>query len=297
MSWKDELIERSGLREKLDKNGIYFTGIDNSPSFQFHRDHSKGAFLRKLETQKFHQIYWETPSYTKALDDFLPKTLFDKTILDFGCGDGRFTQFLLRKGAEKIVCVDLDYSTLLSLKAFAEEQGISDKLLIIHSDFENLPNLKASFDVVLSVGVLYYLNEDYEKAVKTFHSFLNEEGVMITSDPDLEGFLFRALIFDSLDEFIKTFQTRSFKETKEETPFRFRLFDQKELFKIFTSSGFKRIQNRTISSFHNILRVLLLRGIIHESDLEKRESEIWEVIDYLDENGKLAKHLIWNLSK
>lgn len=297
MDWKQELLNQIRTPLKKDEQGIYYTGVDNSQSFAFHKEHSKGAHLRKLKDQKFHQIYWETPSYVKALEAFLPPDLSGKTILDFGCGDGRFTEYLLKKGATKIVCVDFDYNTLLSLNLFANENSLNESLLFIHSDYDNFPAFPDCFDIILSIGVLYYLNNKYEDAVYQFYINLKRHGLLITSDPDLEGFLMRGLIFDSLDEFIRIFKTRTFKETKEETPFRFRLFDEQESEKIFTNTGFSSVEKRVISSFHNLLRVLMLRGNIKAEELEKNENDIWKVLEYLDDNGKLAKHLIWRLEK
>jgi SAM-dependent methyltransferase len=296
MSWKDNIIKTGNLT--TDEHGILRCVIAQSDAYEFHKKHTKGAHLRKLKNVKYHQIQWETPYYEKILDEYLNNiNLHDKLILDFGCGDGRFTEYLLSKGANKIICVDFDYNTLESLAIFAKENSCYDKLLIIHSDFNSLPEFTAKFDLILSIGVLYYLNENYEKAVSYFFEQLKPNSYFITSDPDMESFLFRTLIFDGLHEAIELFNQRRFKETKDTTAYKFRVFSENEWLNIFNSAGFEIINQKGISFFHNIVRVLLLRGIIKEDELDNNIQTLWKIFDYLHDNGTLHKHKIWLLKK
>lgn len=286
------------LQQKKDDHGIVLCKVDNTESFIFHQKHTKGAHLRKLTEVKFHQIQWETPYYNKVLEEFLQGIdLKGKRILDFGCGDGRFTQFLIDKGADTLFCVDFDYATLHSLSGYVKEKGLEEKVCIIHSDFDNLPFADGQFDLVLSIGVIYYLNERYEEVVKTFHQLMNPKALFITSDPELEGFFLRTLLFDSLSDAVEVFEKRRFKETKDKTGFSFRVFDKEEWKKIFGSAGFEILDYKGISLFHNLLRVLQLRGIISENEIADKEKSIWKIFDYLHEHGELHKHLLWKLRK
>jgi 2-polyprenyl-3-methyl-5-hydroxy-6-metoxy-1,4-benzoquinol methylase len=284
--------------QKKDEHGIVLCKIDNSESFLFHQKHTKGAHLRKLTSVKFHQIQWETPYYNKVLESYLSGIdLKGKRILDFGCGDGRFTQFLIDHGADNLYCVDFDYATLHSLAEYVKEKGLEEKVTIIHSDFDNQPFEGEQFDLVLSIGVIYYLNERYEEVVKTFQQLMLPKALFITSDPELEGFFLRTLLFDSLPDAIEVFEKRRFKETKDKTGFSFRVFDKEEWTSIFTKAGFEILDHKGISLFHNLLRVLQLRGIISEKEIEANESSIWKIFDYLHEHGELHKHLLWKLQK
>jgi 2-polyprenyl-3-methyl-5-hydroxy-6-metoxy-1,4-benzoquinol methylase len=303
MSWKEKLKfngdqEYSWLDSKFDEFDIARCAIGETESYVFHKKHTKGAHLRKLAQVPFHQIQWETPYYNKVLDNMVQiENAKDRVVLDFGCGDGRFTEYLLSKGFEKIVCVDFDYATLVSLSEFAKEKGYEDNLLIIHSDFENLPFNGEQFHLILSIGVLYYLNDLYEDSIQRFHDLILPNGQMITSDPEMEGFLLRSLIFDSLDEAIDTFDQRRFKETKEKTEYRFRVFHKDEWIQIFENAGFKVGGSQGISLFHNLLRILLLRGVIDESVLNENLDQIKSILDFLHDHGSLHKHKIWNLIK
>jgi 2-polyprenyl-3-methyl-5-hydroxy-6-metoxy-1,4-benzoquinol methylase len=292
------LSTSSGKKLEVDESGILRWKVANTVSYEFHQKHTKGAFLRKFEKQKYHQINWETPYYKRVFDAYLeghdPK---GKVVMDFGCGDGRFTEYLLARGYDKIVCVDFDYRLLVSLAEYAKENNCSEKLLLIHSDIDDLPVKAEAFDLIFSIGVLYYLNEKYPEAIRYFHSRLKKGGLQFTSDPDMEGFVLRTLLFDGLQDALRSFEKRRFKEVQGETDMWFRLFNEKEIVEIFRECGFEVADKHGISMFHNYLRVLHVRGIIPEKEIEDNESRITALFDYLHDHGRLFKHVIWKLRK
>jgi SAM-dependent methyltransferase len=293
-SWKEDILGSQDFA--VDNHGIIHGTVNSTDSYLFHKNYTKGAHLRKLKEKKFHQIYWETPYYLKILNSFLNKDDFNEMLfLDFGCGDGRITQYLLENHAEKIVCVDFDYATLVSLSEYLEDNQLTDKVMMLYTDYENLVLPHGKFDLILAIGVLYYLNEKYESALRNFRSLLKHEGRLILSDPDLEGSLLRMLLYDSLESAIEAFKLRRFKETKNQSEFHFRIFDEKEWKSIFARVGFAIDGKRKISLFHNIIRVLQIKGIITENQLEKNEADIWEILNYLHEHGSLSKHIVWSL--
>jgi SAM-dependent methyltransferase len=300
-NWKESVVDDNtidGQKFSADEFGILKCEVDKTIAYEFHQTHTKGAFLRKFEKQKYHQVNWETPYYKKVFDDFLGTIDSPgKVALDLGCGDGRFTEYLLSKGFRKIVCVDFDYRLLVSLSEFAEQNGYSDNLLLICSDITNLPLKEDAFDLILSIRTLYYLNEKYENAIKYVHSLLRKSGELIISDPNMEGFILRALVFDSLNNALQTFEKRKFKEVQADTDIWFRSFDEKELTEIYKRNGFKIESKHGISMFHNLLRVSQLRGIISESEIEENEFRIKQMFDHLHDSGRLYKDVIWKLRK
>ncbi|HLG02690.1 MAG TPA: methyltransferase domain-containing protein [Bacteroidia bacterium] len=296
-NWPD-LKDGNGKKAVIDESGILRWKVANSVSYEFHQKHTKGAYLRKFEKQKYHQINWETPYYKRTFDTFLEgQDPAGKMVMDFGCGDGRFTEYLLGLGYDQIVCVDFDYRLLAALSTFAEENNCAHKLLLIHSDIDDLPLKAGSFDLIFSIGVLYYLNEKYPDAIAYMNARLKKGGMLFTSDPDMEGFVLRTLIFDSLPDALRSFETRRFKEVQGETDMWFRLFNEKEIMQIFRENGFEIMDKQGISMFHNYLRVLHVRGIIPENEIETNESRIAALFDYLHEHGRLFKHMIWKLRK
>jgi 2-polyprenyl-3-methyl-5-hydroxy-6-metoxy-1,4-benzoquinol methylase len=82
-----------------------------------------------------------------VLWDALPKL----TILECGCGAGRFTEILLARGA-KVASVDLSSA----VEANRDNCPISERHQIIQADLTGLPFEEEQFDVVLCVGVLQH---------------------------------------------------------------------------------------------------------------------------------------------
>jgi SAM-dependent methyltransferase len=74
-----------------------------------------------------------------------------KLVLDAGCGAGRFAEVALRAGAQ-VVGVDLSYA----IDAAARNLQRWDTVDLIQADLMTLPLKPASFDLVMSLGVLHH---------------------------------------------------------------------------------------------------------------------------------------------
>lgn len=75
----------------------------------------------------------------------------DRTVLDAGCGSGRFTRLSAAFGARLVVGVDLSSAVDL---AFASTRQLAN-VLIVQADILHLP-LRATFDYAFSIGVLHH---------------------------------------------------------------------------------------------------------------------------------------------
>lgn len=277
--------------------GIYKGVVKNSLANQFHERMPKGAALRELTADPLHQINWETPYYQDVLVQFLSHIDRTAPVLDLGCGDGRFTKMLLSMGFSKVVCMDSDYRLLESIHQFAEAEGFRKKLHIVHADADELPFKSESFGAVLAIGVLYYLNEKQPTALAQVHELLQQGGVLILSEPDLESMMFRSLIFESLDDTLAHFEERTFKEVQGDTPFKFGVKSISEMQRLLESTGFQVQDRKGITMFHNLLRILLVRGIVPRDQVEANLERIKHLFDFLHEEGTLSKHQIWKCLK
>lgn len=83
--------------------------------------------------------------------DFDLACLKGKTVLDAGCGVGRFAEVAAKYGAE-VVCADLSYAVESAYKNIGKSENIN----IIQADIMNLPLKPESFDLVYSYGVLHH---------------------------------------------------------------------------------------------------------------------------------------------
>jgi tRNA (mo5U34)-methyltransferase len=91
----------------------------------------------------------------RVLDQVIPKDLSGKSVLDIGCNSGFFSREMKKRGAERVVGVDI-MPYLLAQSRFG-------------SHWFNLPlewyecraydarSLESSFDVIVFIGVLYHL--------------------------------------------------------------------------------------------------------------------------------------------
>ena len=103
----------------------------------------------------------------------LKDKLAGKTVLEAGCGAGRFTEVLLQKGA---MLVSSDLSSAVEVNA--ENFPVSDKHLIIQADINDMPFADESFDVVICLGVIQHTT-DTEKTIADLYKLVKKGGSLI----------------------------------------------------------------------------------------------------------------------
>lgn len=86
-----------------------------------------------------------------------PSTLAGKTVLDVGCGMGRFAEVCARHGA-RVIGVDL--STAVEIAA--ENLSPYPDCAVLQADIFNLPLAADTFDVIYSIGVLHHTPDTKE---------------------------------------------------------------------------------------------------------------------------------------
>lgn len=295
-SWAKEIFNDNN-QLPLDENFIFCGIVKQTLSKEFHDQMPKGAALRELSSNELHQINWETPYYEKIIESYTIGLKHNTPIMDLGCGDGRFTKTLLEAGFQKIVCVDSDYRLLQSLHQWALEYNYRENLVIIHNDADELDNFTSCFQSVLAIGVLYYLNEKEPKTLRSIQHILQTNGVLILSEPEIEGMIYRALFFEGVTDAIDIFQDKMFKEAKGNTEFKFSIKSKQEQKEFIEKAGYHVIDEHGITMFHNYLRIMLVRGLVTESQIKGQSERLKELFDFLHDNGSLVKHIIWKCIK
>jgi len=292
------LKSQDGIPLKIDDLGVVTMEVGMGNGLQFHLLMDQGVVLRELQYKHLHLAYWETPYYKETIASFLkgiaPKGL---TVMDVGCGDGRFTEQLIDLGFDRIVATDIDVRPLRELAKHAEIHGFRDKLLLIQCSADSIPIKQNSIDVALSIGVLYYLIDRFEAGLQHVANLVTPGGIVIDSEPDLEGALLKALLFEDLSDYIRVFQEHTFNETCKGDKTRFRLFSPDELHSHYRAAGFDVLDRHGLSIFPSIFRIAMVRGEISEDRLAEKEKEIKEIFDYLNRTGGIYKHIIWKLQK
>ncbi len=80
----------------------------------------------------------------------------DKECLDAGCGGGRYLIALSRLGAKKVVGIDISEEAILAANQRIKEKGFADQAEAKLASVLELPFPDASFDYVVSSGVLHH---------------------------------------------------------------------------------------------------------------------------------------------
>ncbi|MEM6261138.1 MAG: class I SAM-dependent methyltransferase [Bacteroidota bacterium] len=125
----------------------------------------------ELIDHKPHNAYYDRPNTLGLLPD-----VKGKSVLDAGCGPGKYAEILLEKGAE-VTAFDLSPSMI----ELAKKRNKGKGQFFLHDLAQPLDMLTdASFDIVLSALALHYV-EDWEPVVQEFHRVLKPSGAVIIS--------------------------------------------------------------------------------------------------------------------
>lgn len=101
----------------------------------------------------------------------------NKTILDYGCGNGIHSIPLARTGAKKVVGIDLSEKSLEIARERAKREGLSDKIVFLKMDCEKMEFPENFFDVIFDGGTFSSL--DLKLAFPELARVLKPEGILI----------------------------------------------------------------------------------------------------------------------
>lgn len=102
---------------------------------------------------------------------FTPEQLRGKSVLDVGCGMGRFAEVATRWGA-RVIGIDLSVAAEVAARNLAGRE-----FKALQADVFQLPFAPQSFDFIYSIGVLHH-TPDCERAVKVLPQYLKPGGML-----------------------------------------------------------------------------------------------------------------------
>ena len=115
-------------------------------------------------------------------------------VLDAGCGAGVFSRFLASRGYN-VTAFDASPEMIERAREISSssaptpiEGGGWGVVEFQNSTIENFDSPAESFDAILSLSMLEYVDDD-EAAIEKFHRLLKKDGILIVSVPNRRGIL------------------------------------------------------------------------------------------------------------
>jgi len=101
----------------------------------------------------------------------------DKIVLDYGCGNGVHTIFLIKAGAKKVVGIDLSEKSLEIARERIKREGLEGKVEFLKMDCEKMDFPANYFDIIFDGGTFSSL--DLKKAYPELVRVLKSDGILI----------------------------------------------------------------------------------------------------------------------
>lgn len=128
----------------------------------------KAYFEAHAET--FDSIYLNESRFSRWLNTIFRKAVYErfhiaitesgnitgKTILDIGCGSGRYMVEYAKQGADKVTGIDFSAPMLDLARKLVIQQGVEERCEFVQGDFLE-HDFTHKFDVVLAMGVFDYV--------------------------------------------------------------------------------------------------------------------------------------------
>ena len=107
------------------------------------------------------------------------RDLTDKTALDLGCGRGEVSVQLAQLGA-RVTGVDVSAESLSRAENLARIHDVSDRVALREGDAESLPFEDDGFDIVVSAGVMSFV--EFDKAAAELARVVRPDGCVAILD-------------------------------------------------------------------------------------------------------------------
>lgn len=137
-------------------------------------------YIKTVKRPTILREYCLTPSLFYPVGD-----IKGKTILDLGCGEGYFTRLMKKKGASKVIGVDISKEMIKLARASEKREPLGIKYFVY--DTTQLPKLD-EFDIVMGTFLLHYSKTETQilKMCKNIYKNLKDGGrfIALNHNPD-----------------------------------------------------------------------------------------------------------------
>jgi len=244
--------------------------------------------------QKYTTLGQETPIYMRHFDymlkNFAEKDL--KFVMDLGCGDGRFIPYLLEKGFEHVVAVDISLDNLERIQNRLSEKE-KNKVLLVCDDIYTLSFNPYLFDWIFAIGLLHLL-KDIPSALNIIGRLLKRGGHFVNGEATFDQALLYSLVIGDIEEFIRVAKTATRGKSAENLKERYAILKCGQIEKLLEQEGFRIQQTYGISMYPSLVFGGFLQK--HEVSEEKKE-ELSSVLNSLCSTDTTAYRVILYLSQ
>ena len=112
----------------------------------------------------------------KYLVGILPNNLKGKSVLDIGCGNGRYADLFCKLGAEEVIGFDLSEEMIAEAQKRKLQNGLT-QLQIIRADINEMPFIGPEFHLLFSRLSLMY-GKDLNSVFENIEEILKDKGEM-----------------------------------------------------------------------------------------------------------------------
>lgn len=106
----------------------------------------------------------------------------DSKVLDLGAGYGGAARYLARSYGCHVTCLNISETQNQRNRELNKEQGLADRIRVIHGTFENIPEPDGAYDYVWSQDSFLHSGER-KKAIAEARRVLKKGGELIFTDP------------------------------------------------------------------------------------------------------------------
>jgi len=143
------------------------------------------AFYNEKDQTSYHLLrrwIWRALGEFKRNDDL---TLYydpaGKVVLDYGCGPGYLTEYLLDRGAVHVTGIDISEGEIEQARERAREDGTADRSTHLVADAHDLEFPDDSFDLIVGDSILHHL--DLKVALEEIRRVLRPGGRAVFKEP------------------------------------------------------------------------------------------------------------------
>jgi ubiquinone/menaquinone biosynthesis C-methylase UbiE len=104
-----------------------------------------------------------------------------KDVLDYGCGPGYLTQYLIDEGAKSVTGIDVSDAEIEQARERAERDGLADRSRFVVADAHATDFPDDSFDVIVGDSILHHL--ELRKALVELRRILRPGGRAVFLEP------------------------------------------------------------------------------------------------------------------